>query len=238
MVEIKTGVGSLEILENLGAKPSKSEERGLALIDDSDLLVFSPGISSAGFAEIRMAKANNKRKIIATTIDEKGLSFAEKVIDEVGLSNQIETRLEDLRAENTYPDNSFDVIYARLVLHYLSSQDLENVLADFHRTLKSDKKLFIVVRSVKNIPSRDDVTYDEPTKMTTITHYKENGEIQYLESRYLHTPESICDHLSKAGFKVEDVEEYQEQLYKDFMRKEIAPTLDHVIEVQAIKVNS
>ena len=233
MVEKNSRANTAEILESLGAKPSTSEERGLALIDDSDLVVFCPGISSAGFAEIRMARANSRRKVIATTIDVKGLAFAEEVINEVGIKDQIETRLEDLRGECSYPNEYFDTIYARLVLHYLSSQDLDKVLADFHRTLKQNGRLFIVVRSVKNVPDREDITYDDQTKLTTITHYQENGEVRYIESRYFHTPESICWHLEKAGFSIEDVEEYQEQLYKDFMRKELAPNLDHVIEVQA-----
>lgn len=234
MIE-KNGADYVELLESFGAKPSLSEERGLSFIDDSDLVIFSPGISSAGFAEIRMAKANSERKIIATTIDEKGLSFAEEVITQMDLQNQIETRLEDLRSKNEYPDEYFDVIYARLVLHYLSSQDLDAVLADFYRTLKSDKKLFVVVRSEKNIPDRNDVAFDEKTKMTTITHKNADGSVRYLETRYFHSPESICEHLTKAGFEVEDVEEYQEQLYKDFARKEIAPVLDHVIEIRATK---
>jgi ubiquinone/menaquinone biosynthesis C-methylase UbiE len=164
MVETKRGASSLEILEGLGAKPSESEERGLALIEDSELNIFCPGISSAGFAEIRMARANKYRKVIATTIDEKGLVFADKVISEVGLQNQIETRLEDLRGESNYPDNYFDRVYARLVLHYLSEQDLDKVLGDFWRVLKPEGKLYVVVRSVKNIPDRDDVKYDEKTK--------------------------------------------------------------------------
>jgi ubiquinone/menaquinone biosynthesis C-methylase UbiE len=182
-----------------------------------------------------MARANKYRKVIATTIDEKGLVFADKVISEVGLQNQIETRLEDLRGESNYPDNYFDRVYARLVLHYLSEQDLDKVLGDFWRVLKPEGKLYVVVRSVKNIPDRDDVKYDEKTKLTTITHYQDNGEIRYLESRYFHTPESICYHLQKSGFNIEYTEEYQEQLYKDFMRTELAPAKDHVIEAQAFK---
>lgn len=70
----------IEILEELGAKPSTSEERGLAQIRGTDLTIFSPGISTAGFAEIRMAKQNPNRKIIATTIDKEGLNFARDII--------------------------------------------------------------------------------------------------------------------------------------------------------------
>lgn len=172
----------------MGAKPSISEEHGLALIKHDDLTVFSPGISTAGFAEIRMARSNPQRKVIATTIDEKGLAFAREVIDEVGLTDQIETRLEDLREAEGYPDNYFDFIYARLVLHYLSSQDLDAVLANFHRTLKDGGELFIVVRSAKNIPKRDDVSFNDQTQMTSIPHYDSEGNVSYIETRYFHAP--------------------------------------------------
>ena len=49
---------------------SISEEHGLAYMSDADLVVYSVGISTAGAAEIKMAKSNAKRKIIATTLDE------------------------------------------------------------------------------------------------------------------------------------------------------------------------
>jgi len=223
-----------KILEQLGAKPSTSEEHGLASIRRDDIIVFSPGISTAGFAEIRMARGNPQRKVIATTIDKKGLGFAEQVIGEVGLTDQIETRLEDLREAN-YQDNYFDFIYARLVLHYLSSQDLDSVLANFHRILKDGGKLFVVVRSDKNIPKSDDLSFDEETQMTSIPHYDDEGNISYMETRYFHTSQTIRQHLEKANLNVDEIQEYQEQLYKDFMRKEISPNVDHVIEVHASK---
>lgn len=223
-----------EISESLGAKASISEEHGLSLIDQDDLVIFSPGISTAGFAEIRMAQANPHRKVIATTIDEKGLKFAQEVISKVGLSDQIETKLEDLRNSNGYPSKYFDFIYARLVLHYLSSQDLDAVLTNFHRTLKDNGKLFIVVRSAKNIPDDKDFTVDEETKLTSILHHNDKGEIS-LETRYFHTPKSIRQHLKQAGFCINQVDEYREQLYKDFMRKELSSNLDHIIEVRAVK---
>lgn len=224
-------ISSAEIIKRIGTKWSISEERGLWLIEDDDLVVFSPGMSTAGFAEIRMAQANPRRKVIATTIDESGLEFAQEVIGGVNLHGQIETLLEDLREENRYPDNSFDFIYARLVLHYLSAQDLDKVLCDFYRTLRPNGTLFIVVRSVKNIPEREDITFDQETQLTTIPHYDNQGEVTSLETRYFHTPESIAEHLGNAGLNIRQIAEYREQLYKDFMRKELSPIFDHVIEV-------
>lgn len=224
----------IEILDELGAKPSTSEERGLAQIQDKDLMVFSPGISTAGFAEIRMARQNLNRKIIATTIDKEGLNFAREIINQVGLDSQIETREEDLRSDWNYPPNHFDFIYARLVLHYLSSQELDKVLAGFNKSLKEDGRTFIVVRSVKNVNYDDaDNLYDPETKLTTVVYKNAEGKIVGSSKRYFHTPETISAHLAKAGMQINKSAEYQERLYKDFMRREISPRDDHVIEVIA-----
>ncbi len=228
-------ISSQKIFESLGAKPSISEERGLSLIEQDDLTIFSPGISTAGFAEIRMARTNPQRKVVATTIDEKGLNFAQQVIEETGFDDQIDTRLEDLRNMDDYEDDSFDFIYARLVLHYLSFQDLEKVLDNFYRTLRKNGKLFVVVRSVNNIPERDDVSFNADTQMTSIPHYGSNGEISYMETRYFHTAETISEHLRQAGFFIDELKEYQEQLFIDFMRQKLSPIIDHVIEVVASK---
>ncbi|MBP7875512.1 class I SAM-dependent methyltransferase [Candidatus Woesebacteria bacterium] len=225
-----------ELLESLGSKPSISEEHGLSLIRQSDLTIFSPGISTGGFAEIRMVQANPQRKVIATTIDTKGLKFAQDVIKDVDLQGQIKAKLEDLRGASSYPDNHFDFIYARLVLHYLSSGDLDAVLASFYKTLKQDGRLFVVVRSAKNVPNSPSVKFDKQTQLTSIPHY-ENGKVTYWETRYFHTPKTIRQHLEAEGFNVTHMEEYQEQLYKDFMRNDISSKLDHVIEVLAVKSN-
>lgn len=223
------------ILQELGSKPSVSEERGIAQLRDSDLVIFSPGISTAGFAEIRMAQDNPQRKIIATTIDKKGLAFAEEVIAQTDVAAQIETRYEDLR-NGQYPDNYFDSIYARLVLHYLSCEDLDAVLSRFYASMKPNGRLFVVVRSVKNADyDHPDVTFDPDTNLTTITYRKSDGTVEGQSIRYFHTPESICGHLQKAGFSIDVLSEYQERLYKDFMRQEISPKEDFVIEVVAKK---
>lgn len=223
-------------LAELGAKPSPSEEHGLSLVRDEDGLIFSPGISTAGFAEIRMVRQSPDRKVIATTIDEKGLAFARDIITSLGLQDRIETKLEDLRGEWQYPADYFDFIYARLVLHYLPVQDLEIVLKNFATSLKSGGRIFVVVRSVKNVnPDDPHVRFDSRTKLTTYPHYDTNGGLISVNVRYFHTPESIKKHLEDAGLHAGDTQEYQEQLYRDFMRKDMSPHTDHVIELVATK---
>jgi cyclopropane fatty-acyl-phospholipid synthase-like methyltransferase len=210
------------IVHEIGAKPSLSEESGLELIGLDDLAIFSPGISTGGIAEIRMALDHPDRKVIATTVDQKGYEYALNNINELELSDQILVRLEDLTKEFPYDAKSFDFIYARLVLHYLSYQDLNITLTNFRKSLKPGGKLFVVVRSVKNIEGRN-LPYDPETRFTT----------EPYGVRYFHSTQSISEHLTQTGFEVVNLKEYEEQLYTDFMRTKLAPAPDHLIEILA-----
>ena len=96
---------------------SQSEDNGIALLTNNDRNVYSVGISTGGVAEIRMAEANLERHIVATTIDEEGVAFAQKFIQEKHLERQIEVKMEDVTTPLSYDDDHFDYIYARLVLH-------------------------------------------------------------------------------------------------------------------------
>lgn len=222
------------VLEELGAKPSISEEGGLTMLDEDDLSVFCPGVSSGGFAEIRMAMQNFDRRVVATTIDESGIDQVKRNLSTLGLENRVDVRLEDLREKLPYEDDVFDFVYARLVLHYLSSQDLDNVLREFHRVTKEEGRLFIVVRSVENVNYDDEsIEYDEKSKLTTEIYRDDRGRAIGKGKRYFHTPESIIKHIERAGFEVVGVGEYEEQLYRDFMRREKASKVDYLVEVTA-----
>jgi len=208
-----------------------SERRGLSYLEERDLCVFAPGISTAGAVEIEMARRNPGRVVVGTTIDPKGFDETESLIKNLSLEGQILVRFEDLKEGCAYEDSSFDYIYSRLVLHYLSSQELDFALQEFYRILKPNGKLFVVVRSKKNIPKDVEVKFNKETKLTTILH--DNGS---KEIRYFHTPQSISEHIEKAKFVIKEVEEYREQLFIDFERKELSPTIrDHLIEVRAVK---
>jgi hypothetical protein len=57
----------------------------------------------------------------------------------------------------------------------------------------------------------------------------------YSYSRYFHTEESISKYVTEAGFDVTYVKAYDEHLYVDFMRTELSPKTDNVIELLAVK---
>lgn len=213
-----------------------SEDHGIAALTDNDLQVLSIGISTGGVAEIRMAEANPKRHIVATTIDEEGVVFAKKYIAEKHLEVQIEAKIEDVAEPLPYPNAHFDFIYARLVLHYLSKHKLVEALAELHRVLKPGGKLFVVVRSAQcPDATRKEARLDPETNLTTCTLIDEKTGKTHSYSRYFHTEESIGTYVAEAGFDVAYTKAYDEHLYVDFMRTELSPQTDNVIELLAVK---
>ncbi len=217
-------------------KASISEDNGIALLTDHDLSVVSVGISTGGVAEIRMAEANPQRHIIATTIDERGVVFARKYIAEKHLDNQIEAKVEDVAEPLPYEDDYFDYIYARLVLHYLPKDKLALALSGLHRVLKPGGRLFVVVRSTEcPDATRENARLDPETNLTSCFVTDEQTGDTYSYSRYFHTRDSIGKYVTEANFDVRYVKAYDEHLYIDFMRTELSPQTDNVIELLAVK---
>lgn len=214
---------------------SVSEDHGIAKLNEDDLSIYSVGISTGGIAEIRMAQKNPACHIIASTIDKKGLEFAKKHINEQGFGQQVEVKNEDVAKPLAYKDAFFDYVYARLVLHYLPEQDLIDALFELHRILRPGGKLFVVVRSTKSPAALlSDSTFDPVTHLTTYTYEKLNGKPRRLR-RFFHSEESISKYVKAAGFTVQYVKSYEEQLFIDFMRTIKAPRPDNVIELLATK---
>jgi ubiquinone/menaquinone biosynthesis C-methylase UbiE len=209
---------------------SISENNGLAILSDQDKRVYSVGISTGGVAEIQMAKSDPKRQIIATTLDSKGAQFAQQQIEQSGLSQQIDVKIEDVSEPLSYSDGYFDYIYARLVLHYLPKLKLIKALNELYRVLKWGGKLFVVVRSEKCPEAKGkDAQVDPMTGMTTYTSCGSSF------SRYFHSEESIQTYLKSARFHIQQVKSYEEQLCIDFERCQKAALIDVLIEVFSIK---
>lgn len=211
---------------------SVSENNGIAALNEDDLKIYSVGISTGGLAEMRMAELNSKRTVIATTIDVKGANFATEHIKAKGLSKQVIVKIEDVSKPLPYEKGSFDFIYARLVLHYLTKIELIGSLNELHRVLKTGGKLFIVVRSAKCLAaSSEGIIYDPYTGL--ITYKSDNGQFY---SRYFHTENSIEGYLRTSGFIVQHVKSYEEHLCVDFERTKLSRTIDDLIEVLASKL--
>ncbi len=198
--------------------------------------IYSVGVSTAGLAEIRMAKNKPDRHVIASTIDQAGADFAAKYIAEQNASNQVDVKIEDVTKSLPYQDNQFDYVYARLVLHYLAIDDLVKALAELHRIVKSGGKIYIVVRST-NCPdySRDTSKFDPETHLTTYVAKPNPNVPAESQQRFFHSKESISEFVSNAGFRIEYAKEYEEQLFADFKRSVHVTYKDSVIELLAAK---
>jgi len=216
---------------------SKSEDNGIALLEDSDLNVYSIGVSTAGVAEIRMVENNPKRSVIATSIDKEGLETSRKLIDERGLQSLIELKIEDISKTLPYKDNYFDFVYARLVLHYLDKNQQHQALNEIYRVLKKGSKLFIVVRSDNCSDAINNTNdKDEMTGMTTSPVLSPELRIkEKFRRRYFHSPESLRFFVENSGFNVANCSVYDERLAGDFARKLISREDDELIEMVCVK---
>lgn len=213
-------------------KPSTSEEHGINLITEKDLNILSIGISTAGSAEIKMAEKNRNSHIIATTIDKEGLNYTKNIIEQYGLSDRIETKLEDISEKMPYNDEFFDFVYARLVLHYLDNENLTNALKEIKRVMKKHGRLYIVVRSRDEWETKlEGASYDENTGITKYPKYDTLGtdNVEYLYRR-LHTVDSLSSFLVAEGFDIKYIKEYKEQSYKDYKRTEKVKYPNSLIE--------
>lgn len=209
---------------------SISEDRGIKKLRNEDLNIYSIGISTAGSAEIRMAKLLQQRHIIATTIDLKGAEYTRHLIEKNGVSDQISVKIEDIRLPLPYQNNYFDFIYARLVLHYLPKNDLNQALIELHRILKPNGQIFVAVLSSDcSITKEPEATHNPSTSMTTI-----NSKYGTY-SRYFHTQKTLNEHFKKAGFSIQKTEEYDEILCYDYNRKHPSNNPSSLIEVIASK---
>lgn len=223
----------LEELEKYWMYYSISEERLSKHFTDDKINCLSIWISTWWFWEVIFAKMNRKRNIIATTIDKKWFEFSKKLFSEQDVESQISTRLENVSKKNNYENNTFDLVYARLVLHYLEKDDLNYALSELHRVTKKWGKLLVVVISTKNISEWS--TYDEKTWVYTTPHFDQEGNIINVSKRSFHTTTSISKAISNAWFKIEDTNSYDERLCSDYERKKPSKKLDNLIEIIASK---
>lgn len=213
---------------------SPTEEFGLALLNDSHMNVLSVGISTAGSAEIRMARAQPNRHITATTIDEAGSRQTLDLIDDAGLAKQITVKIEDIASDTLpYADGEFDFVYARLVLHYLSRQQLEKAIKNVSRLICMSGMFYVVVRSDDCAEARNPNSQYDP--VTGLTTYQSISRPDVTAQRFFHSDTSMSDVLGRNGFEIQSLKHVKEALAFGFERDELATHQDDLIRVVALK---
>lgn len=211
-------------------KFSISEIDGINLVSKDTKRILSVGISTNGNAEIEMLKRSDAF-ITATTIDQRGIEKTREIVDENSLSNRIELKLEDVRDKDIYKNNYFDLIYARLVLHYLTDNELLEVLKEFRRILKDNGLLYIVVRSDECEEIKNGyISYDDETGM--IEHKTFTGKI---DKRRFHSYKSISKAIKDSGLSIKEIKDYDEILYADYERTIPVDVRNNLIEVICFK---
>lgn len=218
-------------------KSSKSEKRGLKLLNKDMKNILSIGISTGGIAELKMAKKCPNAKIIATTVDEKGADFSKRNLQQFDEASQIEIKIEDVSKPMPYADGTFDYVYARLVLHYLTKQQLDAALKEIYRVLKKGGLFFVVARNDKEWEISNPefvIAYDEETN---ITSYYEQWRKEKIMKRQFLSEEGLKEVLEKNGFKVKSCKSYHEFLYTDYerTRKNRSKKANSLSEVVCIK---
>ena len=116
-----------EVLKNL--KPnSKILELGCGVGNDS------------------IAFANSGHSIIATDFSNTAIKKNKERFDNINL----EFKIFDISNKFPFEENTFDLVYARLSLHYFKDQTTKMIFAEIRRVLKPNGKLAFICKSTKD----------------------------------------------------------------------------------------
>src|SRR3989338_8769959 len=87
-------------------------------------------------------------EVTAADVSPVALQILKKKISEEKITNIkiIEQNLQNLQ----FPENSFDVIYAHLSLHYFLDEQTTNIFKNIYKILKQDGFLFIKCKSIED----------------------------------------------------------------------------------------
>ena len=189
--------------------------------------IKSIGISTAGYFEGYWAERG--KKVVATTLDSKGMEYTKNLLKEVeNLTFQIESVTQSMPEENC----TYDVVYSRLCLHYISDIELKKAFKECYRVLKKDGHIIVIVKSLNDWTAKTEGAYYEPeTGYTYTPSIKRYSKI----SRRLHSIQSITEALSTAGFKIQYSNEFAESIYEDYERTAIEVSDATLIEVYGAK---
>ncbi len=115
-------------------------------------------------------------KVTSIDFSESGIRELDKLIAEKNIKN-IKTIQKDIRKVN-FPENSFDVIYAHLSLHYFDDKSTTQLFNKLSKILKKDGRIFIKCKSV------EDALYKQGAKIEK-DMYKKNHARHFFSKDYM-----------------------------------------------------
>ena len=136
------------------------------------------------------------------------LKRAEEKAKEKGISDHLTTAPLDL-SKDAIPtkDNFFDVLYARLSLHYFYQDRVVEIFKDIYRVLKEDGTAYIAVKSPDDKAEMEWLESNNEKLEEGI--YSENG---LIKTRFTKEQHKLI--LEKAGIKNFEIKDYLEEFGK------------------------
>lgn len=220
---------TVEKLKQMGVfKPSITEEHAINFFNGIQFdSMKSIGISTAGYIEGYFSELG--KKVTATTLDKRGMEYTQNLLER---TENLKFRIEDVTQNMPEKDETYDILYSRLCLHYISDQELEKALKECYRVLKIGGNFVIVVKSLNDWTAKTEgAYYESETGYTYTPSIKRYSKV----SRRLHSIQSITNSLNLAGFEIQYVNELMETIYEDYERNVIEKPDATVIEVYAMK---
>ena len=246
----------------------ESVKKVFEVMSDKDKDVLSIGMSTGGETEMLFARLNPDRHVVATTIDSKGLELTREKIQRAGLSDRVKAIRQNVRNKMRYADNSFDFVYARLVLHYLDREGLKKALEEIRRVLKPGGKVYIVAKTgvddeellwASQHPDFGENPERRPqyNPVTGMTRYgtprefyphdfvepegsriPEDDEWLYAYRQFL-PPDILTGYLKDADFEVYSPPfTFKEQVGVDYARSALVPAKSALVSMTAVKSKS
>lgn len=125
-------------------KPSIFAEQAIKYFPESGRVLEL----GAGQAQDGCFFASKGYEVAATDIEDSALELASKKASDKGVN--IDTKKVDLREELPFEDQSFDVVYAHLSLHYFDYETTVRLFGEIQRVLKAGGVLAFLSNSVND----------------------------------------------------------------------------------------
>jgi ubiquinone/menaquinone biosynthesis C-methylase UbiE len=175
------------------SQPSEFAQEVLSIISPkSNILELGCG---AGNDAIAFAKAGHT--VLATDFSDVAITIhKQRAVDIINLTFEV----LDISQPTQFEDNRFDVVYARLSLHYFSDEITQQIFKEIHRILRPDGLLCFICKST------DDPLYGKGIEIEKDI-YEYNEHIRHFFS------ETYALDCLRNKFAIVDIESGRKKFY-------------------------